>query len=342
MKLFKFPNQIENDGTHSPIGGSAAARFLKCGASVQLQLLHDLPPEAKSKAAKLGTELHDMAETSLLEGTKPKKEIKAYVDYCRKLMTKHKAYAVEPVLARTDIHEDMRGAIDFVAFTPLQEIEIVDLKTGSYKVSSGSEQLKYYLVLVASLKFPFKKYKATIHQGGKVETTVYTKKEIEDFAKVLSSQIHKMYSKEQAEPHEGSHCTFCKAKPVCSKHAVSLDNLLKTGVIDNKNILKVSQDIENAEIKVAALKSKVVKKLLDFEAKGIVVDGIEIKHSYTREGWINTDALEELLGDKSFKLEKKYLTPKQLQSNLKENEIDKISKLVKKKSISSSSFKLDS
>jgi hypothetical protein len=164
---------------HSPLGGSAAKRFLNCGASFLLQRLlmvhgeYENPPT--SDFADKGTAAHTLGEICLTNGHEPFEyvgknigrynvhkddldpdAVSVYVNYCQTIMAEGGTNATS-VIERTyhlrEIHPLFKGTVDFGHWRLLGHanpgIWLIDYKNGEgigvdpYE----NEQLLYYAVL---------------------------------------------------------------------------------------------------------------------------------------------------------------------------------------------------
>jgi hypothetical protein len=166
---------------HSPLGGSAAKRFLNCGASFLLQRLlilhneYEQPPT--SEFADKGNAAHELAAHCLLNDDEPfeyigekvgkytvhpadldPEAVAVYVNYCRAIMEQggnHATSIIEQTFHLRDIHPLFKGTVDFghwrlPEFSCDPGLWLVDYKNGE---GIGVEayrnpQLMYYAVLL--------------------------------------------------------------------------------------------------------------------------------------------------------------------------------------------------
>lgn len=137
---------IHSDRAHSPLGASAAERWIQCPGSVRLT--KDLPDQT-SEYAQEGTLAHEIAE-AILTGKQPIEEttlteLALYIDYIQE--SDHDIEYIEDRVAYTDWVEDGFGTADAILLSEEhQTVEIVDLKWGKgIKVNAeGNPQLRLY------------------------------------------------------------------------------------------------------------------------------------------------------------------------------------------------------
>jgi hypothetical protein len=166
------------DFEHSPLGGSAAKRFLNCGSSFLLQRLlmlageYEEPPT--SDFADKGTAAHELGASCLLDRTEPYEyvgekignytihpddldpnAVAIYVATCEAIMANGPGnIIIEQTIHMDEIHPLFKGTIDF-GFWNSTALWLVDYKNGegigvqAYRC----EQLLYYALLLI-MKFP--------------------------------------------------------------------------------------------------------------------------------------------------------------------------------------------
>lgn len=166
---------------HSPLGGSAAKRFINCSGSFMTQRdqIEDGVFESfSSEFADRGTGAHEIGAECLLHGTEPYEYIgkefngyiagwpggieldavSVYVDHCRGLLAKHNAISVpssvsqiiEATLKAPDLHLLLKGTVDFACWSDELGVDLVDYKNGEGVGVDvvNNEQLKYYAFLL--------------------------------------------------------------------------------------------------------------------------------------------------------------------------------------------------
>lgn len=162
---------------HSPLGGSAARRFLNCGASFLLQRLlmvhgeFENPPT--SEFADKGTAAHALGAVCLENDEEPFEYIgqkigrytvhpddldpaavAIYVNHCQAIASQGGTTLIERTIHLPDVHPLFKGTVDFANWRPIgfnnPRLSLIDYKNGegigvsAYK----SEQLLYYAVLL--------------------------------------------------------------------------------------------------------------------------------------------------------------------------------------------------
>lgn len=157
---------------HSPLGGSAANRFLNCGASFLLQRLlmlhgeYEQPPT--SDFADKGTAAHELGASCLIEGTEPYEYIgekigqytvhpddldpdavSVYVAFCNAIAARGVKTVIEQTFHLKEIHPLFKGTVDFANWDT-DGLWLIDYKNGEGIGVQAymSPQLLYYAVLL--------------------------------------------------------------------------------------------------------------------------------------------------------------------------------------------------
>ena len=229
---------------HSSISPSSFERWSNCPASPYLSSISEEQPT--HVAALRGTINHEAAESFLYKRSKPEDFlgtvhkvqghkiiieqedldiIQTYTDYIEKRLeeTKGELYLERKFSAGEEIHPELFGTSDATIIYG-NNIEIIDLKTGKWKVEPTASQLKIYAVM-AIQEF------ADLDLD-KVTTTIVQPKvnpKISSYTHDLMALLHWALNdlKEAAErcfelepePCAGDWCRFCPAKDfVCPLH----------------------------------------------------------------------------------------------------------------------------
>jgi hypothetical protein len=161
---------------HSPLGGSAAHRFITCEGSFLLQReeIQDGTFEPiESEYAKLGTGAHELGAICLVNETEPFEylgedfngylagwpdgieldAVQVYVNECRAILDAAAGRPREILIERTihlpDIHPLFKGTVDFGVLTP-RTLYLRDYKNGEGigVAAPGNKQLLYYAALM--------------------------------------------------------------------------------------------------------------------------------------------------------------------------------------------------
>lgn len=162
---------------HSPLGGSAAYRFLNCGSSFLLQRLlmlhgeYEVPPT--SEFADKGTAAHELSASCLIEGTEPYEyvgekignytvhpddldpnAVSVYVAFCEAIIadvrkSPHGKILIEQTIHLPEIHPLFKGTVDLGAWSE-NGLWLIDYKNGEGIGVEAfmSPQLLYYAVLL--------------------------------------------------------------------------------------------------------------------------------------------------------------------------------------------------
>lgn len=161
---------------HSPLGGSAAHRFMTCAASFLLQraLIENGEFEnIESEYAKLGTAAHELCAKSVAGGMEPfeflGEEFSGYIagwpdgldldaahiyfNECMKILsarTEQGTMLLEDTIHLPEIHPLLRGTVDFGWWSRSQGVYLRDYKNGEGVgvAAAGNKQLLYYAFLM--------------------------------------------------------------------------------------------------------------------------------------------------------------------------------------------------
>lgn len=161
---------------HSPLGGSAAHRFMTCGASflLQKQLIEAGQFEnIESEYAKLGTAAHELGATALAEGIEPYEylgqefegyiagwpdgidldAVQIYFNDCMSIITNRKecgTILLETTIKAPHIHPLFKGTVDFGFWSLTDGVYLRDYKNGAGigVAAAGNRQLLYYAFLM--------------------------------------------------------------------------------------------------------------------------------------------------------------------------------------------------
>jgi hypothetical protein len=161
---------------HSPLGGSAAHRFMECEGSFLLQreLLEAGQLEnIESEYAKLGTAAHELGAKAIATGLEPYEflgeefngyvagwpdgisldAIQVYFSECMGILARRKAQGkmlLEDTIHLPEVHPLLRGTVDFGFYSLLDGLYLRDYKNGEgIGVSAvNNRQLLYYAFLM--------------------------------------------------------------------------------------------------------------------------------------------------------------------------------------------------
>lgn len=161
---------------HSPLGGSAAHRFINCEASFLLQreeiedgTFEDVP----SEFAALGTAAHEVAAKAVATGVEPFEflseefngykvgwddginldAVQVYFNECMKILAARRSpgrLLIETTVKLPEVHPLFKGTVDFGWWSKTQGVYLRDYKNGEgIGVAAGmNRQLLYYAALM--------------------------------------------------------------------------------------------------------------------------------------------------------------------------------------------------
>lgn len=161
---------------HSPLGGSAAHRFLSCTASFLVQKAQIEAGEfenIESEYAKLGTGAHELGATALAEGVEPFEflgeefngylagwpegieldSVQIYFNDCMSILDNRKEQGhmlLETTIKLPHIHPLFKGTVDFGFWSLSDGVYLRDYKNGAGigVAAAGNRQLLYYASLM--------------------------------------------------------------------------------------------------------------------------------------------------------------------------------------------------
>lgn len=242
------------------IRASSMDRVLNCTHSVYL------PSDAEyletSEAAKLGSQQHAFAEVFLKNRNKTYPDAmnlntRFYVDFISNLNPK---YVV--IEKRFNLDENsyiVSGQIDALVIDQQNNLYVVDLKNGRFKVNANSYQNQTYLMLLVNTHANFlldpeirdfrsmKSYHGVIVQNETVKIEEFTLQQIDDFRKHVKETLAKRIYK------TGDHCTFCPSKAHCV--------LIKQKI--TKVAMKKYEDASDEYIHETLKDKKIIEKTLE-------------------------------------------------------------------------------
>lgn len=163
---------------HSPLGGSAAHRFMNCEGSFLLQreqIEAGTLENIESEYAKLGTGAHELGAKAIATGCEPYEflgeefngyiagwpdgisldAVQIYVSECFRILAERKEQGhmlLEETIHLPEIHPLLRGTVDFGFWSFLDGIKLRDYKNGEGigVRAPGNRQLLYYGFLMVS------------------------------------------------------------------------------------------------------------------------------------------------------------------------------------------------
>lgn len=236
--------------SHSVISPSSYERWYNCPASVYLTSISEEQPV--NVAALRGTINHEAAESFLYGRSKPEDFlgtvhkvyghkiiieqedldiIQTYTDYIQKRLdeTGGELYLERKYKSSDEIHPELFGTADATIIYG-NNIEVIDLKTGKWKVEPDSYQLRIYMLLCLQ-EFGSEDTEdviTTIVQP-KVNPKISSKKhDLMDLLhwglNDLKEAAHRCFESEP-EPCAGDWCRFCPAKEfVCPIYNNGVNN----------------------------------------------------------------------------------------------------------------------
>ena len=317
-----------NTRKHARLGGSTAARWLNCYASVAL--CESLPPQIAGDAAQWGTAVHEISERGLrsfldykLTGIPYSPAISAddeatelaesyvqcvWADVLHQSLT-GKAYGIEEEVV-LDEKLGMYGIVDFwcvhIDDRGKRVLTILDLKTGYHYVDvEKNEQFLFYgLALRQELQNGGKNFdilRTCIFQpratpGPAFREASYTSKQLETWKSKFLKAAKEIYTG-STKFVAGDHCQWCAGKSVCPTYAKSIS--------DNSSLALLEPDTFQFP-KVDMIPDEVLAKLLTYKPKledfldeltkyainraqnGTPIPGFKVVSGATRRTWIES------------------------------------------------------
>jgi len=212
---------------HAKASPSGYKRWSNCLGSLTLEeKLGDLiPPDEGSEAARLGTELHSIAERALKGECEPCEETQFYVDYCRQAAAADEAEMIIEARVPLFYSREEHGYADCVIRTDT-EVHVIDLKTGANRVDvKNCWQLLIYAYGMAMTST--QRFKMTIVQDNRAESWEIDMDQADALASVIGVKaqaamnpyIHELKASEEA-------CRWCPCKPYCKAYTkLLIDNM---------------------------------------------------------------------------------------------------------------------
>lgn len=295
------------ENTHSPLGASAAERWMNCPGSVSLLSHLKLPETEEPDYTREGTLAHavgahclvngtdawEMVGQELPEGTPDAdmcEAVQVYLDTCRPFMVPHAKTVIEAHLSSPK-HALMYGTVDFGAVAD-SLLNVVDYKHGiGVPVEvEDNPQLKYYAYLVLQDYPDVRRVVLRVvqprcpHPDGPVRRWETTAEDI--CAWVERELVPAMRATELDESFmAGKWCRFCPAKLACP---------VMTGVFGAMaTASKIVEDMSDAELgrewqmidlvkmRQKALEAEVFRRL----QLGRPVDGTKLVHKRADRVW---------------------------------------------------------
>jgi CRISPR/Cas system-associated exonuclease Cas4 (RecB family) len=296
MKKEKTKEVDHSVRAHSELGGSSAARWLNCTASVIL--LRDIKAPEPGVAALEGTKAHELSEKMLASFLNHKKTgNKIHVDttdyddamisganlYVETIWDKVLYQSIDKKRVNIELPATlsekykMYGHIDFVALqrTPKGKIELViyDYKYGFGEVfAEENPQLLYYACAVQeALKVEGKP--ADVVRVGIVQPRIpdsvkewsLTSKQLEAWKKKFIKAAEIIYdAPDKVKLKVGSHCKYCPAKSVCTEYNKDLSS--KSGIelipYEEDSVLPAVETLSDEKLLKIKAHSKLIKDYL--------------------------------------------------------------------------------
>jgi len=312
---------------------SAASRWIACPASAKLSTL--VPYQEAGEAAKIGTAIHALAETSYILGNEPivyiGQEVLGVV-----VTEEHCAIALEYLEAILDIKNEvgndgliqvedevrlyhtndvlLQGTADVLAFSNItKKLTIADLKTGrGYVDAENNEQLMIYaLATMKSKKVSPTNIEFQIIQPYHGEKRI-SRMSIEDLRKweteVLLPAINDAVSDAPRYAPSESACQWCPAKHICSAQKEQFDIVAAQPDIttmSKDDIFQVMLSLTPEQISAILDRAPMVEKFIDAVKEhatkqmegGAVVKGWQLQPKRASRKWIDPEVARQALTD---------------------------------------------
>lgn len=274
---------------HSPLGASAADRWMNCPGSIALLKKFGMPETEEPDYTKQGTAAHAAASKCLLEGLEAwevvgekfgdiecdvemSEAIATYLEVCRPLKDiPHGQVYIERHLTSRK-HALMYGTVDFGVVAD-SLLNIVDYKHGiGVPVEvEDNPQLKYYAYLILQDHPDVRRVvmrvvqPRAIHPDGPVRRWETTAEAIHEW--VEAEVIPAMHAAEIDDSYmAGKHCRFCPAKIVCPLlkgvfEAMATYNK-PPAEMDDGALGREYQMIELVKMRIKALEAETLRRLM--------------------------------------------------------------------------------
>lgn len=329
---------------HAKYGGSTALRTIKCPAWHRLS--QGMPEHPESPAAKLGTSLHAVIETCLLdlehepfdevgktvEGTLITEthiveKIDPALDEFENLMDTYDidAYWVEEWV---EISEDVAGTVDFMGISRDGKTGVfADYKSGDGHMVYAEDNAQGLFYAMCALHRIFKRVfkdieklviaivQPSFRRSEYLDIWETTPAELELFAERHNDAV---YASEhlETEPVCGEWCSFCPAEATCP---AKLKEVAKVDILPCRSDLPAEISAAMAVVDKVETWAKAVRSTAhDLLNKGVPLDGWKLVDKRATRVW-NDPAAAEAFARKSRKLkvvdiiETKFKSPAQLE-----------------------------
>ena len=296
---------------------SSIHRIMQCPQSAMLeqQVEKGCQVQYAEDAAERGRQFHKASELvlngkTLLKAMKTagieqsddwltaKNTISFYTKYVKKIAKKRKIFTEQ----RTNVDFEgckLTAQYDALVVDPGGgEMDLFDLKTGSWDYEKAFDQLYFTSCLLYIAHYLNSTWELRMHivQPNNRDKQVLTKVML-----LTSSDVNNHLTgiitniKETMNYHQGEHCTFCPALPICPEHH-------KEVMIMNTDIL-LPENISDENLEQIIIKRKRIEKFLSAceeyaknkLEKGHVFDKLYISTSKGHRKWIDPEATKKKL-----------------------------------------------
>ena len=312
---------------------SSASRWIACPASAKLSTL--VPYQEAGEAAKIGTAIHALAETSYILGNDPivyigqevlgvvvtEEHCSIALEYLEAILVIKNEVGNDGIIQVEDevrlYHTNdvlLQGTADVLAFSNItKKLTIADLKTGrGYVDAENNEQLMIYaLATMKSKKVAPTNIEFQIIQPYHGEKRIFTMS-VEDLKKweseVLKPAIKDVISDAPRFAPSESACQWCPAKHICPAQKEQFDIVAAQPDITTMtkdDIHQVMLSLTPTQISAILDKAPLVEKFIDavkehatkqMEA-GEVVPGWQLQPKRASRKWIDSTAARQALTD---------------------------------------------
>jgi hypothetical protein len=318
---------------HSPLGGSGAARWMKCPGSVSLS--QGIADE-ESEFASLGTRAHELAEYCLKMGADAwmmiddtmgidkdmADAVQVYLDTVRRHPHRLDGTAMEFAEWQfhvPEVHEYFYGQADFVYADKLaRQLDIYDYKHGAGIVIDVEQnaQLMYYAVGVLSSLLLWEEMDRVVlhivqprgfHFDGPVREWAITTEDLDVWAlEVLKPAMDRAVT--SSDTASGEHCRFCPARSrACPQLIADFDEMealmaefSKVASADQLTNEQVGRFLELFDVAKIVAKQANLTAFNRLQAGGQVPGRKLVKAKTNREWKEDADqALRDNFGDKA-------------------------------------------
>lgn len=307
-----YTPDYDND-EHSPWSPSGGGAWLAC----PLWPLANWQQESiSSAAASEGTRLHKVAAEVLMGTTRVAAvssedwdKVGQYIEYCSKLPGKHQVEA--KINLESLGFPCIFGSADFISLDDENKvIEIVDFKSGHYKIDPNTPQGKFYLLGAIGEKILEYELKFTIFQDNKPSTAYFSPFELLGWLYTEVKPAYMLTLENNPQPVAGEkQCQWCHKKGDCPANR---DLAIQAA----KDIFAEVPTLGPEQLADILNKTSMIKSFLDAAATrakelaetGTEIPGYKLVEGRRSKAWHDEEGLHKYL-NKKLKKADRYTEP---------------------------------